>query len=70
MLCWQLRKTKSTEVLLTWKKIRGHEPGLGGKEPLLTGLAMYSGPSAKDSEKQVKHFKQNKIRFQSFKRLL
>lgn len=68
MLCWQLRKAKAQR--LTWKKRRGDEPGVGEKEQCLTSLAMYSGRSAKDSGKQAKSFKQNKIKFQLFKRLL
>lgn len=47
-----VKEGQSTKVLLTWKKRRGDEPGVGEKEQLLTGLAMYSGLSAKDSGKQ------------------
>lgn len=65
-----VKEGQSTKVVLTWKKRRGDEPGVGEKEQLLTGLAMYSGLPAKDSGKQIKSFKQNKIRFQLFKRLL
>lgn len=65
-----VKKGQSTEVLLTQTRRGDDEPQGGNKEQCLTNLAMHSGLSAKGSGKQVKRFKQNKIRFLFFKRLL